>query len=59
MSKLNRAWHEAHPMPAKPTLDQRIAWHLDHSAHCGCRPIPRLILAELAWRGIEPPAPAA
>ncbi|MBN9058908.1 MULTISPECIES: hypothetical protein [Kaistia] len=59
MSKLNRAWHEAHPMPPNPTLDQRIAWHLDHSAHCGCRPIPRLILEELARRGIEPPAPAA
>ena len=58
MGKLNRVWHDGHPMPEHPTLDQRIEWHLAHSAHCGCRPMPRLILEELARRGIEPP-PAA
>ena len=58
MSKLNRAWHDAHPMPANPTLDQRVEWHLAHTVHCGCRPIPRLVLEELARRGIAQPNPS-
>ncbi|MCX5517648.1 hypothetical protein OSH10_04305 [Kaistia defluvii] len=55
MSKLNRAWHDANPMPENPTIDQRVEWHLAHTAHCGCRPIPRLVLEEMARRGIAAP----
>lgn len=55
MSKLNAAWHEAHPMPEKPTLDQRVDWHLAHAANCGCRAVPRLIVEELTRRGIAIP----
>lgn len=55
MGKVNAAWHAAHPMPERPTLDQRVAWHLDHAAHCACRPVPRLIAEELARRGIAVP----
>lgn len=57
MGRINAGWHEAHPMPEKPTLDQRVAWHLEHAAHCGCRGIPRLIAEELVRRGIPVPEP--
>ena len=46
-------WHREHPMPVKPTIDQRVRWHLAHARACGCRPIPRTVLAELRARGIE------
>lgn len=52
---MNAAWHDAHPMPKNPTLEQRVAWHLEHARECGCRAIPATVLAELARRGIEPP----
>ena len=47
---INAAWHEAHPMPKNPTLEQRVAWHIAHSAACGCRPMPATVVAELARR---------
>lgn len=37
---MNRAWHERHPMPKKPTTAQRSAWHQAHAKACGCRPMP-------------------
>jgi hypothetical protein len=55
MGKINADWHAAHPMPQKPTLDQRIDWHLAHAANCSCRAIPRRIAEELARRGIAIP----
>ena len=55
MSEINAAWHEAHPMPKNPTLDQRIAWHLDHAKNCGCRPIAGKIRDEILKRGIKVP----
>lgn len=47
---LNAAWHEAHPMPPNPTLDQRVEWHLAHAEACGCRPTPLSVAAEIARR---------
>ena len=44
---LNTAWHEAHPMPHKPTLAQRVGWHRLHAEHCGCQPIPPGIMLEI------------
>jgi hypothetical protein len=44
---INAAWHERHPMPAKPTLAQRVAWHQEHAKHCGCRDIPPAIRIEI------------
>lgn len=52
---MNREWHEANPMPPKASLNERIAWHLEHARACGCREIPASILAELERRGITPP----
>jgi hypothetical protein len=48
---LNAKWHDAHPMPPKATMDQRIAWHLAHRAACGCRPIPGGVVAAMAAHG--------
>jgi hypothetical protein len=55
MSKINAAWHRAHPMPKNPTLDQRIEWHLAHARACGCRKIEGKLLAEMKRRGITVP----
>ena len=57
MGKINAEWHRTHPMPTKPTLDQRIAWHLDHATHCGCRAITGKLKEEFERRGIAIPAP--
>jgi hypothetical protein len=55
---LNAAWHKAHRMPPKATLDERVSWHLAHLEACGCRPdLPATIVAELKRRGIKPPRP--
>ena len=52
---MNAAWHKAHPIPKNPTLDQRVAWHLDHARNCGCRPIAGKIRYEMLKRGIKVP----
>lgn len=51
--KLNREWHAAHRMPARATLEERIAWHLEHQRHCRCRPIPEKLLGEMKRRRIR------
>jgi hypothetical protein len=53
--KPNAAWHKAHPMPGRATLQQRMTWHLGHAQACGCRAIPATVLAQLKKRGIKPP----
>ena len=53
MGKTNAEWHRAHPMPKNPTLEQRVEWHREHAAHCGCREMPasiRKLLDEAAAR---------
>jgi hypothetical protein len=47
---MNAQWHEKHPMPKNPTLEQRVDWHLAHAKACGCRKIPRTVAAELRRR---------
>jgi hypothetical protein len=44
---INAEWHEKHPMPPKPTLAQRVAWHQQHAERCGCQPIPPNIMIEI------------
>jgi hypothetical protein len=51
--KLNKTWHEAHRMPKNPTLEQRLAWHVEHARNCACRFMPESIKAELKKRGIK------
>ncbi len=47
---LNEIWHRAHPMPKNPSRDERIAWHLEHTRECGCRPPPESLRDEVARR---------
>jgi hypothetical protein len=56
--KLNATWHRANRMPAKPSLDQRIVWHLAHARACACRSLPAGILVELKRRRIRVPGKA-
>jgi len=48
LPRMNAAWHERHPMPKKPTVAQRLAWHQLHQKNCGCRPMPAKLRAMLA-----------
>ncbi len=48
--KINATWHIAHKMPKNPTLDERVAWHLEHSQNCLCRPLGGKILEEIKKR---------
>ncbi len=45
--KINKEWHLKNKMPAKPTLEQRIQWHLSHQQNCQCRPIPENLIEEI------------
>ena len=56
MGKTNRLWHEQNKMPLNPTPQQRIDWHLAHSEHCACRPIPDGVVVLMEERGIPLPA---
>jgi hypothetical protein len=40
-------------MPKNPSLDQRIAWHLEHAKHCGCREITGKLRDQMIARGID------
>jgi hypothetical protein len=51
--QINKNWHLANKMPEKPTLDQRIKWHLDHVENCTCRPLEGKILEEIKKRGLR------
>lgn len=53
--RLNAAWHAKHPMPKNPTLDERVAWHVAHARACGCRDLPKSVLAALRARGDRVP----
>jgi hypothetical protein len=50
ISKLNKEWHLANLMPKKATIEERIGWHLEHSKHCMCRPIPEKLKVEIKKR---------
>jgi len=48
--KLNADWHAKNKMPERPTLAERIKWHLEHAKHCACREIPAKLLVEMKNR---------
>jgi hypothetical protein len=52
MGKINKAWHQTHKLARNATLEQRIEWHIQHSAECGCRQPPPTIRAEMDRRGL-------
>jgi len=52
--KINKAWHEAHPMPKNPTIEERLAWHIAHYKACKCREqLPESIKKEVKKRKIK------
>ena len=51
--KINKEWHLKHKMPKNPTIEQRMAWHLEHSKHCQCRKIEGKLAGEMKKRGIK------
>ncbi|RYE87309.1 MAG: hypothetical protein EOP19_04610 [Hyphomicrobiales bacterium] len=53
--KLNAEWHLTHPMPPRPTLEDRIHWHLAHAANCSCRIMPESIRKEIEARDLVVP----
>jgi hypothetical protein len=46
-SSINAVWHKKHKMPANPSFEERMKWHIAHAKHCGCRPIPPKLKAEI------------
>ena len=55
MGRVNAAWHGRGAIAKKPSLDERVAWHLAHAASCACRAIPKAMLKELKARGMTSP----
>ena len=59
---MNAVWHERNLLGRTATLDERVAWHVEHARACGCRPIPAGVAALILDRGDElpdPPKPTA
>jgi len=46
-SSINASWHKKHPMPANPSFEQRMKWHIAHAKHCGCRSASSKLRAEI------------
>ncbi|MBX3576595.1 MAG: hypothetical protein KF723_05260 [Rhizobiaceae bacterium] len=57
MGKINREWHAANVMPKNAGEDERIAWHVAHAQHCGCRKIEGGVAAMFARHGVPIPKP--
>lgn len=49
---INREWHALHKLGPKPTLEERLNWHIKHAANCSCRETPPTIKRELEARGL-------
>ena len=48
---INRDWHERHRLPRNANTEQRIEWHIEHAAKCGCRDMPDSVKKALEQRG--------
>jgi hypothetical protein len=51
--KVNKAWHDKHPMPRNPMFEQRVKWDNAHQQRCSCRPIPEKLEEEMERQGIN------
>lgn len=45
---INKEWHLANKMPANPTHEERMEWHIEHLKHCDCRKPTGKLAEELA-----------
>lgn len=52
---VNREWHLTHKLGRKASLEERLAWHVQHVANCDCRQMPPSIRRELEARGLNTP----
>jgi hypothetical protein len=52
---VNRGWHDTHRMPRNANLEQRIAWHIEHAAQCGCWEMSDSVKKAMEQRGIALP----
>lgn len=52
--KFNKEWHQNNRMPKNATLEQRIAWHIEHSKNCDCRKMPAKIAQLIEMENKEP-----
>lgn len=52
---INSTWHLTHKLPRTAKLEERLTWHVQHAAECGCRDMPPTIRRELEHRGILAP----
>jgi hypothetical protein len=50
---INGEWHRKHPMPERPTIEQRALWHMEHEEKCGCRPVPENPRAKVSTLRLE------
>ncbi len=55
MGKLSKQWHDEHPMPKQPSVEQRIEWHIAHQQNCSCRGIPAKLALEIKKRSSHNP----
>jgi hypothetical protein len=46
----NEVWHRKHRMPDNPSLDLRVAWHIEHARRCPCPANDVDLLPELEKR---------
>lgn len=53
---INAEWHNAHKMPKNPSVDQRVAWHVEHAKHCACREMTPKIKEMIATHAAAPKA---
>lgn len=54
MNTLNKQWHLTHKMPKKPTIDERMKWHIEHAQYCACRKMSPKLQKEVAqWKKNE------
>jgi len=49
---MNADWHRQHVLGSHATLDERIAWHLEHERECHCRTMPASLREEVERRGL-------
>jgi hypothetical protein len=54
---INREWHALHKLARNASMEERLHWHLQHAANCGCRDMPDTIRRELEARGLSVPTP--
>jgi len=47
---MNKDWHDRNRMPKAASQAERIAWHVEHAIHCGCRAVPESLRTEAKKR---------